>query len=74
KNRNIHNNLIKIALQDIDETDYLDTFNTLAEKKMQSLNSSTKNKQQKQRKLADYLLYRGWESHLVYEKIRELIK
>ena len=28
----------------------------------------------KKKKLADYLLYRGWESHLVYEKVNELIK
>ena len=27
----------------------------------------------KRKKLADYLLYRGWESTLVYDKIRELI-
>ena len=32
------------------------------------------NKLKKKKKLADYLLYRGWESHLVYEKVNELIK
>ena len=25
------------------------------------------------KKLADFLLYRGWESHLVYEKTKALI-
>ena len=24
------------------------------------------------KKLADYLLYKGWESHLVYDKVAEL--
>ncbi|MDA8874713.1 recombinase RecX, partial [Winogradskyella sp.] len=27
----------------------------------------------KRKKVADYLLYRGWESNLVYQKINELI-
>jgi regulatory protein len=31
------------------------------------------NAQKKRKKLADYLLYRGWESQWVYDKIRELI-
>ena len=29
--------------------------------------------QKEKRKLADYLLYRGWESDLVYGKVHELI-
>ncbi|MEO5787807.1 MAG: recombinase RecX, partial [Gelidibacter sp.] len=28
----------------------------------------------KRKKLADYLLYRGWESHLVYDKVNELYR
>ncbi|MFT4800657.1 MAG: regulatory protein, partial [Flavobacteriaceae bacterium] len=36
--------------------------------------SSESNLQKKRKKLADYLLYRGWESFLVYDKVRELIK
>ena len=28
----------------------------------------------KQKKFVDYFLYRGWESHLVYDKANELIK
>ena len=32
-----------------------------------------KNKYKKRKKLADYLLYRGWESNLVYAKTMELI-
>ena len=62
---------IKAALQEISEQDYLDTFNELAAQKNSSLREA--NRLKKRKKLADYLLYRGWESHLVYEKIKELI-
>jgi regulatory protein len=62
---------IKAALQEISEQDYLDTFNELAARKNSSLREA--NRLKKRKKLADYLLYRGWESHLVYEKIKELI-
>ncbi len=31
-------------------------------------------KNKKKRKLIDYLMYRGWESHLIYDKVNELIK
>lgn len=60
------------ALTEIDEAEYLEVFNDLAEKKVNSLKESDKYK--KRKKLIDYLLYRGWESHLVYEKASELIK
>jgi len=63
---------IKTALKEIDEIAYIDTFNTLALKRFESIKE--KNKQKKRRKLADYLLYRGWESNLVYSKVNELIK
>jgi regulatory protein len=64
---------IKIALKEISEADYLSTFDSLAEKRMSQL-LSEKNLQKKRKKLADYLLYRGWESQLVWEKVGELIK
>ncbi|QXP60409.1 regulatory protein RecX [Olleya sp. HaHaR_3_96] len=60
------------ALTEIDEAEYIEVFNDLAEKKVNSLKESDKYK--KRKKLIDYLLYRGWESHLVYEKASELIK
>jgi len=64
---------IKIALKEIPEADYLSTFDTLAEKRMSQL-LSEKNLQKKRKKLADYLLYRGWETQIVWEKVGELIK
>ncbi len=62
---------IKNALKEIDEEDYLNTLNELAQKRLAQINES--NTQKKRKKLADYLLYRGWESNLVYEKLKELI-
>lgn len=72
KFRNISIYNIKLALKEITETDYLITLDALAEKRFLQLSSET-NKQKKRKKFADYLLYRGWESHLVWEKVRELI-
>jgi len=62
---------IKTALKEIDEGDYLEKLHDLATKKMASVTEA--NVYKKRKKIADYLLYRGWESHLVYDKIRELL-
>ncbi|WP_158974631.1 regulatory protein RecX [Cellulophaga sp. L1A9] len=72
KQRNISKYNITSALKEIDEDDYLETLELLAQKRLDAI--SEKNIQKRRKKLADYLLYRGWESHLVYEKITELIK
>lgn len=71
KQKDINNTIISIALNEIDEDDYVQTFNDLAEKKLTSINETNRLKRRK--KLSDFLLYRGWESHLVYDKLRELI-
>ena len=63
---------IEIGLKEICEEKYLNTFNDLAKKRFEQLSSET-NLQKKRKKIADYLLYRGWESFLVYEKIRALV-
>lgn len=70
KKKDISKVNINQALAEIEESDYIEVFNGLAEKKANSITESNKHK--KKRKLIDYLLYRGWESHLVYEKAREL--
>ncbi|MCD2258020.1 regulatory protein RecX [Psychroserpens luteolus] len=71
KRRDINKTLINIALSEISESDYYSTFHDLAEKKVKTIKET--NVLKKRKKLADYLLYRGWESSLVYDKIRELI-
>lgn len=63
---------IKIALKEINGESYLETFDELAKKRLGQINET--HIQKRKKKLADYLLYRGWESHLVYEKINELVK
>lgn len=70
KKRQISKYIINKALNQISEDDYKATFETLAERKATSILGSSKLK--KKKKLADYLLYRGWESHLVYEKVNQL--
>jgi regulatory protein len=70
KQRDISKTLITSAINQISDTDYLASFHELAERKALTIKES--NTQKKKKKLADYLLYRGWESHLVYDKVNEL--
>ncbi len=63
---------INQALATIEETEYNEYFNDLAEKRVNSIKES--NVFKKRKKFIDYFLYRGWESYLVYEKANELIK
>lgn len=71
KKRDISTFNIKDALNSITEVEYLSVFYELAEKRAVSLQETNKLKRKK--KLADYLLYRGWEPHLVYDKVNELV-
>ena len=70
KQRNISNYLVNKALGQISDMEYKTTFEALAHKKANSIKGGSVLK--KKKKLADYLLCRGWESHLVYEKINQL--
>jgi regulatory protein len=69
--REISGYLIRKALGEIDEDAYRKSFDTLAEKRWKELRSES-NLQKKRKKLADYLLYRGWEPEMVYNKVFEL--
>lgn len=71
KFRNISAYNIKVALKEFSEEDYYTKLDYISLKKLDTLKETDKYK--KRKKLADYLLYRGWESHLVYEKTKELI-
>jgi len=72
KFRQISQYNIKLALKEIPEDEYLATFDILAEKRFLQLEKES-DLQKKRKKFADYLFYRGWESELVWEKVRELI-
>ena len=72
KRKDISKININLALSQIDNDEYIDVFNDLAEKRANMMLEH--NKLKKKKKLIDYLLYRGWESYLVYDKVNELIK
>ena len=65
KVREISTPLIKIALTEIDEQDYMATLHELAEKK--SLLIREKDPFKKKNKLSNYLIQKGFESSLVYQ-------
>lgn len=71
KYRDISKFNIRLAMQEIDPAEYLKSFNSLAKKRLAEIRE--KNLQKRRKKLADYLLYRGWESGMVYEKVYELV-
>ena len=70
KFKKINQRLITTALQEISEEEYLLTFHTLAERNWESIRET--NSLKKRKKICDYLLRKGFESNLVYEKVKEL--
>ena len=71
KFRNISAYNIKTALKEIDEAEYLEKLQLLITKKMASVTEA--NVFKKRKKIADYLLYRGWESHLIFDLLKEVL-
>ena len=71
--RAISKYIIDKALNQIDPDIYLETFDTLSEKKWLQLKSE-KNGSRRKRKLLDYLQYRGWENDLIYDKINKIMQ
>ena len=69
--REISKYSLDTALKEIDLDDYYNTLDELTQKRIAQVNE--KNIYKKKKKVADYLLYRGWESHLVYEKLNEYL-
>jgi regulatory protein len=61
---------INLALKEITSEEYSATFHNLAERHWEALRESDSLK--KRKKFCDYLLRRGFESNLVYEKVKEL--
>lgn len=58
---------IKIALKEIDPTEYTETLDTLIQKKIENIKEE--NRFKKRKKIIDYLLRQGFESQLIYELI-----
>lgn len=70
KFRNISSKLIEIALREINNDEYLIRFNTIAEKHW--LQIKERKGQKKNKKFVDYLLRKGYENALIFEKLNEL--
>ena len=70
KARKINQTLIKIALKEITDEEYFETFENLSLKNWESIRET--NALKKRKKFCDYMLRRGFESSLVYEKVKEL--
>ena len=72
KFRKISTTLIKIALKEIDDSEYFGMFDELANKHWETI--SERNVMKKRKKFCDYFLRKGWENQLIYQKLKELEK
>ena len=70
KFRKISQYNINLALKEITTEEYEATFHNLAERNWESIRES--NPLKKRKKFCDYVLRKGFESNLVYEKVKEL--
>ena len=70
KFRNISTYNINLALKGITAEEYLTTFDTLAQRHWQGMRET--NTQKRRKKFCDFLLRKGFESHLVYDKLKEV--
>ena len=70
KFRNISSRIIETALKEIPEATYLENFHALAEKNWEIIKEPKGQKRNK--KLVDFLLRKGYETSLIYEKLKEL--
>ena len=70
KFRNISSRIIETALKEIPEATYLHNFHALAEKNWETI--AAPKGQKKNKKFVDFLLRKGYETGLIYEKLKEL--
>ena len=70
KFRNISSRIIETALKEIPEATYLENFHQLAEKHWNNITERKGSK--KNKKFVDFLLRKGYETSLIYEKLKEL--
>ena len=70
KFRKISQYNINLALKEITTEEYEATFHNLAEQNWESIRES--NPLKKRTKFCDYVLRKGFESNLAYEKVKEL--
>lgn len=70
KQRNISSTNINLALKEISAEEYAENFENLSERSWNNIQE--KNILKKRKKFCDYMLRRGYESNLIYEKVKEL--
>ncbi|SFB11329.1 regulatory protein [Flavobacterium swingsii] len=70
KFRKISQYNINTALKEITSEEYLETFHKLAENHWETMREA--NVIKKRKKFCDFLLRKGFESNLIYEKVKEL--
>ncbi|WP_395060524.1 regulatory protein RecX [Flavobacterium sp.] len=70
KFRKISQYNINTALKEITPDEYLETFHKLAENNWENMRETYLIK--KRKKFCDFLLRKGWESNLIYEKVKAL--
>ena len=70
KFRKISTYNINLALKEISTEEYTATFHSLADRHWETIRETDSLK--KRKKFCDYLLRRGFESNLVYEKVKDL--
>jgi regulatory protein len=70
KQRHVSATNIKCALTEITEETYQEALEKLAERQWEHI--TERDIQKKKKKFCDFLLRKGWESNLVYEKLKEL--
>ena len=72
KFRNISSYNIKTALKEISEEEYYTNFHFIADRHWETMKENDSLK--KRKKFCDFLLRKGFESNMVYEKVKELEK
>ena len=70
KSRHISQYNINTALKEISPQEYNETFHSTADRHWDTLQET--NTLKKRKKFCDYLLRKGFESQLVYEKVKDL--
>lgn len=71
KMRQISAYCLKKAMEEISDEDYLETLEELLEKKNRVLREN--NIWKRRKKLADYVIGKGYESYLVWEAVKRLL-
>lgn len=72
KQRGISEYNIKQGLKELDPEEYFGQFESLSERHWQQMSDTSK--LTKRKKFCDFMLRKGYESDLIYEKVRELEK